>query len=84
MPHPAAPEYRPALEAHERWWRRIWQAQAERGVAVSTMTPEFGPDGYLHCAPFTQTPVGDLDEINAWMASRERRQFAQRNSVDFA
>jgi sugar phosphate isomerase/epimerase len=83
VPHPAAPEYRAALEAHERWWRSIWQAQTQRGIAVSTMTPEFGPDGYLHCAPFTQTPVADLDEINAWMAERERRLFARRNSADF-
>jgi len=76
VPHPAAPEFRPALEAHERWWRRIWQAQQQRGAAVSTMTPEFGPDGYLHCAPFTQAPVAELDEINAWMAAREGEQFA--------
>ncbi len=76
VPHPAAPEYRPALEAHERWWKRIWKAQAERGTMVTTMTPEFGLDGYLQCAPFTQTPVADLDEINAWMAAREREQLA--------
>jgi len=84
VPHPAAPEFQPALEAHERWWRMIWRAQAERGMTVSTMTPEFGPDGYLQCAPFTRTPVADLDEINAWMAERERQQFARRNSEDFA
>jgi sugar phosphate isomerase/epimerase len=83
VPHPAAPEFRPALEAHERWWRMIWQAQEERGATTSTMTPEFGPDGYLQCAPFTQTPVADLDEINAWMAQRERRQFAERKSASF-
>ena len=40
------------------------------------MTPEFGPDGYLHCAPFTQEPVADLDEINAWMATREWEVFS--------
>ncbi|HSI15419.1 MAG TPA: TIM barrel protein [Chthoniobacter sp.] len=84
VPHPAAPEYQPALEAHERWWRRIWKAQAQRGVAISTMTPEFGPDGYLQCAPFTQTPVADLVEINAWMAQREREQFARGKSAHFA
>jgi sugar phosphate isomerase/epimerase len=81
VPHPAAPEFRPALEAHERWWRRFWDAQQKRGVAISTMTPEFGPDGYLHCAPFTQTPVADLDEINTWMAARERQQFAGFDST---
>lgn len=84
VPNPTAPEYQPALEAHERWWRKIWQAQAERGLAVSTMTPEFGPDGYLQCAPFTQTPVADLVEINAWMAQRERQQFAREKSAHFA
>jgi hypothetical protein len=84
VPHPAAPEFRTALEAHERWWRMIWQAQEERGATASTMTPEFGPDGYLQCAPFTQRPVADLDEINGWMAQRERRQFAARKSANFA
>jgi len=81
VPHPGAPEFRPALEAHERWWRQIWQAQMKRGMAVTTMTPEFGPDGYLHCAPFTQVPVADLDEINAWMAAREREQFTGLRAV---
>jgi len=81
VPHPAAPEFRAALEAHERWWQMIWQAQEQRGVTTSTVTPEFGPDGYLQCAPFTQTPAADLDEINAWMAQRERRQFAERKSA---
>lgn len=76
VPHPSAPEYREALEAHERWWTQIWRAQAERGMEVSTMTPEFGPDGYLHTLSFTGAPVADLWQINAWMAERERRRFA--------
>lgn len=84
VPNPAAPEYQKALEAHERWWRLIWRAQARRGATTSTMTPEFGPDGYLQCAPFTQTPVADLVEINAWMAQRERQHFAREKSVNFA
>jgi sugar phosphate isomerase/epimerase len=76
VPHPAAPEFGEALAAHERWWRQIWEHQRARGVAVSTMTPEFGPDGYLHCLPFTGAPVADLREINACMAARQRLQFA--------
>ena len=75
VPHPAAPEYREAVEAHERWWTRLWRAQAARGMESSTMTPEFGPDGYLHCHPFTKEPVADLEEINAWMAARQRERF---------
>jgi hypothetical protein len=41
------------------------------------MTPEFGPDGYLHRMPFTNEPVADLVEINCWMATRERQRFAE-------
>ena len=41
------------------------------------MTPEFGPDGYLHCLPFTGTPVADLEAINAWMAERQQGRFAE-------
>ncbi len=77
VPHPAAPEFREALEAHERWWTQIWRRQLERGDSVTTMTPEFGPDGYLHCLPFTCEPVADLGQINNWMAERQRRRFAE-------
>jgi sugar phosphate isomerase/epimerase len=77
VPHPAAPEYSEALAAHERWWRQIWRSQLARGMAVSTLTPEFGPDGYLQSMPFTGTPVADLEQINAWMAERQKQQFAE-------
>jgi sugar phosphate isomerase/epimerase len=70
VPHPAAPEYRAALEAHERWWDAVWRARGNRDY--TTMTPEFGPDGYLHNQPFTESPVADLGMINRWMGSRLR------------
>jgi len=76
VPHPAAPEHQGALAAHERWWHEIWRAKAESGSEVVTMTPEFGPDGYLHTLPFTKTPVASLDKINGWMATRLRERFA--------
>jgi len=75
VPHPAAPEYAEALAAHEQWWRQIWEIQIARGMAACTMTPEFGPDGYLHTDPFTGVPVAELDPINAWMGARLRHQF---------
>ena len=76
VPHPAAPEYRYALEAHQRWWEMAWTARRARGQRVLTMTPEFGPNGYLQAAPFGGQPVGDLWEINRWMAETERAHFA--------
>jgi len=76
VPHPLSPEYAGALEAHERWWDALWSAAVATGAAQFTMTPEFGPDGYLHTLPFTGTPVASLDEINRWMATRQRERFA--------
>jgi hypothetical protein len=78
VPHPAAPEYAGALEAHERWWSAIWDVQAASGFVTSTMTPEFGPDGYLQAEPFTGKPAASLDEVNRWMALRQRGRFQQR------
>ncbi len=75
VPHPAAPEYAGALASHQRYWETIWEAQRERGYAQTTMTPEFGPDGYLHTLPYTQQPVADLWQINGWMGATEREHF---------
>jgi hypothetical protein len=77
VPHPSAPEYQDALSAHERWWDVIWQAKANADCELVTMTPEFGPDGYLHQLPFTKTPVASLDKINHWMAARLRQRFSK-------
>ena len=44
---------------------------------MTTLTPEFGPDGYTHLLPFTQAPVADTWGLNQWMARAEREHFAQ-------
>jgi hypothetical protein len=75
VPHPAAPEYAETLAFHQSVWRAIWASQRARGYAVSTLTPEFGPDGYTHLLPFTQAPVADLWELNLGMALSQRQQF---------
>jgi len=72
VPHPGAPEYKEALLSHQECWEIIWDAQQDKDFKVTTMTPEFGPDGYLHTLPFTNAPVADLWEINCWMAETER------------
>jgi len=77
VPDPRAPEYEAELLAHEGWWRRIAVAAAERGQAFLSVTPEFGPDGYLQQAPFSKRPVADLDELNRWMARRQRAHLGQ-------
>ncbi|HEY6096179.1 MAG TPA: TIM barrel protein [Gallionellaceae bacterium] len=76
VPHPAAPEYAAALASHQRCWEAIWSAQRSRNHSSTTMTPEFGPDGYLHTLPFTERPVAVLDQVNAWMGETEKAHFA--------
>jgi hypothetical protein len=78
VPDPRAPEYQRHLEAHEAWWRLVWEAQAKRGFRVSTLTPEFGPPDYQHTLPFTRTPVSNLEEICDWQARRQAENFARR------
>jgi len=87
VPHPAAPEYKEALISHQKCWEISWDAQRSNGMKVITMTPEFGPDGYLHTLPFTNVPVADLWEINRWMAKTEDAHFSdylKKNRSDAA
>lgn len=76
VPDPRAPEYGLAVARHRAWWEVIWETQRSAGRALSTMTPEFGTDGYLHLEPFTQKPVADLWELNSWMGRQARQWFA--------
>jgi sugar phosphate isomerase/epimerase len=77
VPHPGAPEYAEALASHQRCWEILWSSQLERGYTQISMTPEFGPDGYLHTLPFTGAPIADLWGLNCWMATTERQHFEQ-------
>lgn len=70
VPDPSAPEYAAHLQAHEGWWDTIWQSQQARGLAESTLTPEFGPPPYLHTLLHTNVPVADLANVCDWMARR--------------
>jgi len=67
VPDPRAPEYHYALSAHSRWWRHLAVTQQSLDQQWFTVTPEFGPDGYLHHIPYSNEPVADLREVNAWM-----------------
>ncbi|OAG75189.1 AP endonuclease family 2 [Acetobacter malorum] len=75
VPHPAAPEYAEAKEFHQNVWEQVWLAQKARGYRVSTLTPECGPDGYVHTLPFTNAPVADLWDLNKWIGKAEQAHF---------
>ena len=80
VPDPRAEEYHYALRAHQSWWEIIWKAQIDNNYNATTMTPEFGPDGYLHEMPFSKQPVANLWELNSWMAEEERKHYKQFSS----
>ena len=65
--HPFAPEWAEALEAHRCCWQLFVDALAASGRPI-TITPEFGPDGYMPLQPFSAEPVADVASINAAMA----------------
>lgn len=82
--HPFAPEHRQALAAHLACWQLFAANQANRQaqhlgdqlpLRPLTLTPEFGPDGYLPTLPFTNQPVADLLEINTAMAAWLRQEL---------
>jgi sugar phosphate isomerase/epimerase len=78
VPDPRAPEYKNHLETHEKWWDVIWTSQKSRGMKVSTLTPEFGPPGYMHTLPFVNVPVANLWDICKWVADRQKARFVAR------
>ena len=75
VPDPSAAEYATDLAAHELWWQAIWKSQRSRGMNFSTVTPEFGPPGYLHTLPHTNVPVADLAKVVDWMSQRLKTRF---------
>jgi hypothetical protein len=70
VPDPSAPEYREYLERFEGWWDRIRGCREKAGAERLTVTPEYGPPGYLQTLPHTRQPVADLWEVCLWAANR--------------
>lgn len=76
VPDPRDPQRNTHLKVHERWWKMVWSARQAQGIDELTLTPEFGPPPYQHTLRFTQQPVGDLEAICDWMATRQVERFA--------
>ena len=67
IPDPRAPEWQSAVATHLQLWQQIIQQHKQNGKEHLYMTPEFGPPAYMHTAPFTNQPVGDVWEQNVYM-----------------
>jgi hypothetical protein len=81
VPDPRAPEWSRHVAAHEAWWDMIWTSQQQRGMTVSTLTPEFGPAPYMHLLPYTQAPLADLADICDWQARRQQARFPEQSAT---
>ena len=68
VPHPFAPEWAEALDAHRRCWQLFLDRRSAKAAPV-TFTPEFGPDGYMPIHPFSAEPLADVEVLNVAMAS---------------
>jgi sugar phosphate isomerase/epimerase len=76
VPDPSAAEYLRHVEAHEGWWKKMLAARTAAGHTETTITPEFGPPGYLHTLPHTNVPVADLRKVCNWMRERVTKTLA--------
>lgn len=77
IPHPASPYYQAELRLFMDWWLNIFRHQEENGNAIATFTAEFGPPGYMHTDPFTNSPISDLWEVNEWMTGYVKQKFQE-------
>jgi sugar phosphate isomerase/epimerase len=67
IPDPRAPEWQSAVTRHLHLWQQIIDQYKRDSKENLYVTPEFGPPAYMHTAPFTNQPVGDVWEQNVYM-----------------
>lgn len=73
---PRAPEVQHYVARHEEFWDRIRAAHQQRGAAVMTINPEFGPPGYMPALPYTRQPIANLWDVCLYMKDRLRARWA--------
>ncbi len=75
VPDPRAARYTREAEAHFSLWDAVAMHHRSLGAADFTITPEFGPDGYLQSHPATGIPAANLRELNRWMGTEIARRW---------
>lgn len=72
VPQPFTASWQEALEAHAQCWSLFAQQRLQSGQQL-TLTPEFGPDGYMPVHPESGEPLADVTTINQLMADWLRK-----------
>ncbi|SDS34559.1 hypothetical protein SAMN05216490_0986 [Mucilaginibacter mallensis] len=75
VPDPRVPEWQYALNRHLNWWDKVAERKKLEG-AVLTITPEFGPFPYMVSLPFTQQPITNQWEVNAYMMQLLKERYS--------
>lgn len=73
---PRNPAHQPWLALFTSWWKSIIQLRSDDGCEWLTIAPEFGPAPYMPLSGKSELPIGDAWEINGWMMSYLRSEFA--------
>jgi len=74
---PRAPEWADAVNHHLAWWDKIIETKRQKGISTFTITPEFGPAGYLPMLPYTKQPVANQWDINVYMMEILKKRYNQ-------
>lgn len=67
VPDPRDPKWETALQQHLIQWDKVVARHRQMGSADFGFTCEFGPVPYMSSIPFTDKPVTDQWEVNAYM-----------------
>lgn len=64
---PRAPEWEAVVAKHLSCWDKVINAHQCKGANSFTITTEFGPYPYMQLLPFSNAPVANQWEVNAYM-----------------
>ncbi|NNE37728.1 MAG: sugar phosphate isomerase/epimerase [Gammaproteobacteria bacterium] len=79
VPDPRTEIYLKFLQQHLNWWRWIWEHHALAGFESTTMTPEFGTDGYDYRDPVSGECLVEPTILNDWMNYKLRNEYRIAN-----
>lgn len=79
VPDPRTPLFKGNLEKYFEWWSWIWHKHDQQSRKTTTVTPEFGEDGYELFDFEDGKPLVDVTAINKWMADAMKERFKLLN-----
>ena len=81
VPDPRTPLYQHDLEKHYEWWQWIWNEHERQGKRMTSLTPEFGLDGYEYRDASEGLPLIKVDEVNQWLGRNLRSRFEHQHNT---